>query len=1243
MKKFFTLLILLGFYSLNQAQVYIQTYPHFEDFESFNTCGTAAGTACALPVVSGWVNATNDDYDWTVDVGGTPSSNTGPAVDHNPGTSTGKYLYTESSSPASPSKTFHLLTPRLDFSSLLAPSVDFWYHMMGGTMGTMHLDVSTDLGTTWSLDIVPAWTDNQNLWQKKSVGLAAYAGDTIILRIRGISGSSFESDMAVDDFKFYELPPVDLGVTAIDSLSSGCGLGMQTVAITITAFGSNTYNAGTMIPVGYSYGGTTVLDTITLTSSLAPGGTVSYNFPVQANFSTPNTYNVQAWTSMPGDTSNMANDTMSVTIISIPLISGLPYFEDFESNQGGWTASGTNSTWAWGVPAGSFINGSSGCGNSAWVTNLTGPYNNSEVAYLNSPCIDFSAISVDPTIRFDLIVNTETSYDNVWLEVSVNGGTSFTKVGAFGTGINWYNNSVNNYWEGSPFPSGTWFPAQNTLTGVANQSNVVIRFVFTSDGSVTYDGVGVDNITIFNTLDDIAPLALTAPASGCGLTNAETISFTVVNSGTSTITSVPACYSINSGGSVCDTFAANIAPGGTATFTFSTPGDFSMPGQNNVEITTYVSGDAIACNNILNVTVNNVPEISTFPYLETFENGPGGWAASGTNNSWAFGTPAKTTIQGAGSGVNAWVTGGLGTGFYPNGENSWVIGPCFDFTNLPANPWIAIKVWWNAEFSWDGSNVQYSLDSGATWTNVGLYLDPTNWYTDNSIAGNPGGSQEGWSGRASSGNGSGGWVQATHPLPAILIGQPSVMMRVTFGSDGSVVDDGFAFDDFAIGTPQQVAIGPDTTVCGGYTLGTNQSFATYNWSTGATSASIQLLNTGGTPNVDTIMITAVDTLGFTSRDTAILTIDPAPFVDIKDTTVCQGASVVFDAGMAGLTYAWSSGGTSQTETISTAGSYTLSLGISGGCSYVDSFMVSNYQVVDLGPDFSFCSGDTTTIDAGAFGSTFMWSNSATTQTIDVTAPGDYSVTVTDVHSCVSADTVNAGWFAVADLGPDTSVCSGSSLTLDPGIGGGTYLWSTSATTQTISVNAAGTYSVDVTDINGCMSSDDITVAVVAAPVASFTFTGTQTISFTDGSTGSITSWAWDFGDGGTSTVQNPSHTYAATGGSFTVTLTVTGPCGSNTFTQTVLITDAAPDLSTSVNVFPNPSTGSFRVGIQGLANEDVNIRISNLHGQLVRTLSAAHLGRTGEIEINLNDAPKGVYLVEVNFEGQRVIRKIVLE
>ncbi|WP_040254530.1 fibronectin type III domain-containing protein, partial [Psychroserpens mesophilus] len=184
-------------------------------------------------------------------------------------------------------------------------------------------------------------------------------------------------------------------------------------------------------------------------------------------------------------------------------------------------------------------------------------------------------------------------------------------------------------------------------------------------------------------------------------------------------------------------------------------------------------------------------QITSYPYLEDFESGDGGWTVDDPSaGSWELGTPANTIINSADSGANAWVTSL--TGAYAANEDASVVSPIFDFSSLSA-PSIEFKIWWNAEFSWDGMVLQSSIDDGTSWQNVGGLGDPNNWFNDGTIGGNPGGQAVGWTGRASSNNGSNGWVTARHALTG-LAGQSSVLLRFAFASDGSVQDEGVGFD-----------------------------------------------------------------------------------------------------------------------------------------------------------------------------------------------------------------------------------------------------------------------------------------------------------------------------------------------------------------------------------------------------------------------------------------------------------------
>jgi len=176
-----------------------------EDFESNSLCSTennCGGTSCTL--INGWHNISNgngDDIDWRVDVGGTPSSSTGPNIDHTYGTTAGRYIYLEASYCFNMEAC--LISPCIDLTNSYYPMLDFWYNMYGTDMGSLHVDVLK--GTSWDLDIIPAITGNQgSVWISESIDLTPYLGEIINIRFRGITGSGYKSDMALDDIAVIE-------------------------------------------------------------------------------------------------------------------------------------------------------------------------------------------------------------------------------------------------------------------------------------------------------------------------------------------------------------------------------------------------------------------------------------------------------------------------------------------------------------------------------------------------------------------------------------------------------------------------------------------------------------------------------------------------------------------------------------------------------------------------------------------------------------------------------------------------------------------------------------------------------------------------------------------------------------------------------------------------------------------------------------------------------------------------------
>lgn len=181
------------------AQV-INTFPYNQDFE-----GEGASTACNgyTMLSAGWFNDNTDVNDWVPDAGGTTSSATGPTMDYNPGSAIGKYMYTETSGCSNDVR--NLETPWFDFSSSSGLELSFAYHMYGATMGTMAVDYRTGLGSAWTSLVAP-WTDNQNAWQILINDISFLGGeDSVRFRIVASTGTSFTSDMAIDDFSIVEV------------------------------------------------------------------------------------------------------------------------------------------------------------------------------------------------------------------------------------------------------------------------------------------------------------------------------------------------------------------------------------------------------------------------------------------------------------------------------------------------------------------------------------------------------------------------------------------------------------------------------------------------------------------------------------------------------------------------------------------------------------------------------------------------------------------------------------------------------------------------------------------------------------------------------------------------------------------------------------------------------------------------------------------------------------------------------
>ncbi len=451
----------------------------------------------------------------------------------------------------------------------------------------------------------------------------------------------------------------------------------------------------------------------------------------------------------------------------------------FETGPEGWTSGGSASSWAHGTASGTTI---SACaeGSRCWVTDLSGDYNNNEDSWIESPPMDLSDILQDPILQFSLTYVTESCCDEAWVEVSTDGGTTWSKVGTQGSGRNWYNDA-RDWWAGT---SDGWVVASHPLTGVAGFSDVRLRIRFSSDLSDVEEGIGIDDVTVSNEIVDLGVGSVEVSGVQCA-GDAGTVAVAVANLGAVRVPSYTVGYRLAAGTWVEQTITTPLDPGATATHFFSDRPTFTMGGDIVLSSRVTTVGDVVPSNDQLDTTLPVAPVIAfdgSTTYSADFEMGTEGWTAGGTNASWEHGEPAGTTIDSAASGRNAWVTNLDGS--YNRNEESYLYSPCFDMSGATRDPGLQFQHIYQFEPSFDGAWVEVSYDRGLTWVKLGsTTTGGINWYND--------ATDQRWEGSVSS------WALAVHPLLGSA-GRSWVRFRFVMKSDGSRQEEGIGIDQVQV-------------------------------------------------------------------------------------------------------------------------------------------------------------------------------------------------------------------------------------------------------------------------------------------------------------------------------------------------------------------------------------------------------------------------------------------------------------
>lgn len=392
--------------------------------------------------------------------------------------------------------------------------------------------------------------------------------------------------------------------------------------------------------------------------------------------------------------------------------------------------------------------------------------------------------------------------------------------------------------------------------------------------------------------------------------------------------------------------------------------------------------------------------------------------------------------------------------------------------------------------------------------------------------------------------------------------------------------------------------------CNGATNGTasvtssgGNGIYSYSWSNGATTASISNLAAG--------TYIAVVTDSENCSATASVSIGQPDVLAANASATAQSANGVNDGtatltplgGTAGYTYLWSNNETTQTISNLAPGSYTVSVTDANGCTALQTVTVNAFNCAlsaSVATTNISCFGAnngaaSATLTGAANPVTYIWSNGETSPTVANLAPGAYTVNIMDGNNCPAqlnvsiAEPAQVLANAVANGESAAGANDGSaSATPNGGSGTFTYLWSNTATTQTITGLAPGAYTVTVFDLNGCTSVQ--TVAVNAFNCAVSAQTSIGNVSCAGAFNGTVTvaptgaapfNYAWSNG-ANMPTISN------LAGGAYTATITDANGCQLVTTAEVIEPTPFSPwTVETTNPVCPAEATGVASATISG--------------------------------------------------------------
>lgn len=441
------------------------------------------------------------------------------------------------------------------------------------------------------------------------------------------------------------------------------------------------------------------------------------------------------------------------------------------------------------------------------------------------------------------------------------------------------------------------------------------------------------------------------------------------------------------------------------------------------------------------------------------------------------------------------------------------------------------------------------------------------------------------------------------------------------------------------------ASGSDTTPGGGGGGGSS-------WTGTLTSAS----TTAGTRSGDGAV-----TLTYTIA--ASLPAAPVNFTGAN--TLCDGATATYsiDPVATATSYTWtvtpgivinSGQGTTAITVSATTGTSTISVLANNACGAgpATTFVVTvaPNPVVVLGADTTTC-GTSVTLDAGNAGSSYLWSDASTNQTLTASSSGAIYVTVTDGNGCTGADTfnltVNALPVITASAAASSACLASDTIALTATPSGGN--WSgpgVSGTDFYVAVAGIGIHDLvySVTDTNGCSASDSVTISVNAIPtvVASAAMNFVCLADDSVALSGSPVGGTWS----GSGVVGNQFSGALAGAGTHVLTYSYTDSSGcsaDDTLSITVdVCTGIESNYGVQFNVHPNPAGSTCNVTF-ATSQDKVRFEISDALGRVVFTQNESSIATGATVALNVEGLAAGTYMLNVISDNASSVTTLVIE